>query len=96
MGKMLSKCQIPSVAVFQNIFGFKEDQDFLNYSFDNDHRRTAHATQFVLDITETSLLCRLQAQTLPRWSSTNRPNPPIQLNGRNFWTIDGICMPFGI
>ena len=32
-------------------------------------------------------------QTLPLWSSTNRQNPPI---GRNFWTTDGILMPFGI
>ena len=27
---------------------------------------------------ETSLLHRLQAQTLPHWSSTNRQNPPLQ------------------
>ena len=35
-------------------------------------------------------------QTLPRWSSTNRPNPPLQWNCRNFWTTEGILMPFGI
>ena len=31
-----------------------------------------------------------------QWSSTNRQNPPLQKNGRYFWTTNGILMPFGI
>ena len=31
-----------------------------------------------LPLFKTGLLCRLQAQTLPRWRSSNRQNPPLQ------------------
>ena len=44
----------------------------------------------------TSLRHRLQTQTRHRWSSTNRQNPPIKQNRRNFWTSNTIWMPFKI
>ena len=31
-----------------------------------------------------------------RYSSSNRQNPPIHQNRRNFWTSNAIWMPFGI
>ena len=47
------------------------------------------------EFVKTSLLCRLRADP-SQWSSTNRQNPPIQQNRRNFWTSNAIWMPFRI